>query len=108
MFELNESIDNCLLQDNIPNQECIEKAQYCFYYFDFLTNDDDELLKNNLIVFANTDECDDQSAELTNYFNNFDNDYDLEIGQSFEYESQTSESSPQVRLILNFILILKI
>lgn len=98
----NISLENGLLHDSISpkqHQQDVEfdsKTKYCVYYFDFLHNDDDEVLRNNLLVFANTDECDNQSAELTNYFNNFDTDYDLEIGdgQSCEFcGSQTSDGS---------------
>lgn len=90
----NISVENGLLHDSISPKQ--NQTKYCVYYFDFLHNDDDEVLRNNLLVFANTDECDNQSAELTDYFNNFDADYDLEIGdgQSFEFcGSQTSDGS---------------
>ena len=81
--------DSTLIQKlyECNNNNIVPKPRdYCIYYFDFLNNrtDEYEILNNNLVLADNnTNEYDtNESAQLTNYFNDFDNDYDLEIGNS--------------------------
>lgn len=72
------------------------KFDYYIYCYDFLNNDDYELLDDNFATFPITDEWN-WNLELTNCFTDLDSDYDIEIGHNMCINNNSIQTFNQVK-----------